>query len=118
MVHVIVIDETGEITGTAGTVLEKFVDYQAPDAKDDLNQSNYYKNVINDRSEWIWWSDHPTAWTKLELRPGHLLVELEYGVMVPQMVTTDSSLGSGVDGSPAASDVQQEDIYCLLMTNW
>ena len=27
-VHVIVIDEDGAITGTAGTVLEKFVDYQ------------------------------------------------------------------------------------------
>ena len=38
MVHVIVVDETGEITGTAGTVLEKFAGLsKASDAKDDLN---------------------------------------------------------------------------------
>ena len=66
MVHVIVVDEDGGITGTAGTVLEKFAGLsKASDAKDDLNQTNYYKNVINDRSEWIYWMDHPVSYTHL-----------------------------------------------------
>ena len=47
MVHVIVIDESGAISGTAGTILEKFAGLsKASDAKDDLNQTNYYKQII------------------------------------------------------------------------
>lgn len=54
-VHVIVIDEDGLFTGTPGTVLEKF-EYvsQALDALSADGSSNYLKNVINDRSKYIW----------------------------------------------------------------
>jgi phage tail sheath protein FI len=52
--HVIVIDSLGSITGIANTVLEKFSFVsKASDAKTDDGSSNYYLNVLNDRSEFI-----------------------------------------------------------------
>lgn len=57
--HIIVIDEDGAFTGIAGTVLEKFAGVsKASDSKDDVNQSNYYKDVINNRSKYLWSMDH------------------------------------------------------------
>jgi phage tail sheath protein FI len=57
--HIIVVDRTGYITGTAGTVLEKFAYVsQARDAKKFDGTSNYYKEVINATSNYIWWLDH------------------------------------------------------------
>lgn len=62
--HIIVIDEDGVFTGTPGTVLEKFAFVsKASDAKKSDGTNNYYKNVINSRSEYIWWMDHPTTVT-------------------------------------------------------
>jgi phage tail sheath protein FI len=62
--HIIVIDEDGGISGTAGTVLERFAFVsKASDAKKPDGTNNFYKNVINTNSEWVWWMDHPTAGT-------------------------------------------------------
>lgn len=60
--HIVVIDEDGEISGTPGTILEKFANVsQALDALDLDGQTNYYKNVINNQSRYIYWLDHPNA---------------------------------------------------------
>ena len=57
--HIIVIDVGGKITGVPGTVLEKFAYLsKASDAKNDDGSSNYYVNVINDRSEFIYVMHH------------------------------------------------------------
>jgi len=57
--HIIVVDDKGTITGTAGTVLEKFPYVsKASDAKNDDGSSNYYVNVINDKSEFIYILNH------------------------------------------------------------
>jgi hypothetical protein len=62
--HIIVIDEDGAISGTQGTILEKFAFVsKASDAKKPDGTNNYYKNVLNSRSEYIWWMDHPTGGT-------------------------------------------------------
>lgn len=62
--HIIVIDEDGAFSGTQGTILEKFAFVsKASDAKKSDGTNNYYKNVLNARSEYIWWMDHPTAVT-------------------------------------------------------
>jgi len=60
--HVIVIDEDGLISGTQGTILEKypFVS-KGSDSKDDSGNSNYYKNVIAGQSKYVHWMDHPIA---------------------------------------------------------
>ena len=60
-VHVVVVDEDGLWSGTAGTVLEKYAFVsKASDAKDDSGNSNYYKDVVNRQSQYIWWLSHPT----------------------------------------------------------
>ena len=62
--HIIVIDEDGQFTGVAGTILEKFAYVsKAGDAKASDGSNNYYKHVINTRSRYLWWMDHPTDGT-------------------------------------------------------
>ena len=60
--HIIVIDEDGLWTGTAGTVLEKFPYVsKASDAKKADGSTAYYKEVVNNTSKYIWWMDHTAA---------------------------------------------------------
>jgi len=62
--HVVVVDRTGIITGTANTVLEKYSNVsKAGNAKAENGGSNYYKTVINDLSQWVRWTDHDGAGT-------------------------------------------------------
>lgn len=63
-VHVIVIDEDGLWTGTPGTVLEKY-EYlsKASDSKTSNGSTNYYKNVVNSDSKYVYWMDHATEGT-------------------------------------------------------
>lgn len=61
-IHVVVVDEDGLFTGTPGKVLETFPFLsQASDAKLADGSSNYYKDVINARSRYIWFGDHDDA---------------------------------------------------------
>ena len=58
--HVAVVDELGLFTGTQNTVLERFSFVsKASDAKRDDGGSNYYVDVINNTSKYIWWLSHP-----------------------------------------------------------
>ena len=57
--HVIILDEDGLWSGTKGTVLERFSFVsKASDAKLPDGTSNYYKNVINEKSKYVWWGTH------------------------------------------------------------
>ena len=61
-VHVIVVDEDGLFSGTRGTVLEKFgFVSKASDAKDDSGNNNYYKQVLENKSSYVYWMSHPTT---------------------------------------------------------
>ena len=60
--HIAVIDEDGLISGTPNQVLETFAFVsQASDAKKTDGTSNFYKDVVNAQSKWIWWADHNTS---------------------------------------------------------
>jgi hypothetical protein len=57
--HIVVIDEDGAISGTAGEVLEVYDSLsKASDAKTPQGDTNYYPDVIYNRSEYIYWMDH------------------------------------------------------------
>jgi phage tail sheath protein FI len=57
--HIIIIDEDGNFTGTANTVLEKFAFVsKASDAISNSGDTNYYKSVINEQSQYSWWLGH------------------------------------------------------------
>ena len=63
-IHVVVIDAEGKFSGVRGQVLERFSNLsKASDAKTDDGSSNYYANVLNDRSKYVWWMAHPDAGT-------------------------------------------------------
>ena len=60
--HIVVVDEDGGISGTAGTILEVFEGLsQASDAKTDNGATNYYVDVIYNQSDFIYWMDHETT---------------------------------------------------------
>lgn len=60
--HIIILDELGLWTGTPGAILEKFAYVsKASDARKDDGTNNYYRNVLNDLSKYVWWMDHPVA---------------------------------------------------------
>ena len=101
--HIIVIDEDGQFTGTAGTILEKFAGVsKASDAKDSVGQSNYYKTVINQRSQYIWWCDKPAAITN---NWGSLAQGVTFTSDHTEAEAT-VSLTLGVNGTTAAGDLQ------------
>ena len=53
--HVAVIDEDGLISGSIGAILETYPKVsRATDAKTSDGASNYFKNVINNRSSYVW----------------------------------------------------------------
>jgi phage tail sheath protein FI len=104
--HVIVIDEDGDISGTAGTVLETFAFMsQGSDAKKEDGTSNYYKDVINTGSSYIRWMDHHTTLT--EAGSAISTVSSMAGLSSASDVeVTGRSLTGGVDDStPNAAEI-------------
>ena len=92
--HVIVIDEDGVFSGTAGTILEKFAFVsKALDAKKYDGTNNFYRDVINSSSKYIWWMRNTsnvtgtTAW-------GTVAAGASFKSLVGAMQT---SLAGGVD---------------------
>lgn len=59
--HIAVIDRDGTISGTRLSILERypFVS-KSSDAKNSDGSSNYYKEVINSKSEYVRWLSHPS----------------------------------------------------------
>jgi hypothetical protein len=52
--HVVVVDDTGAVTGTAGNILEKYTNLsKALDAKISPSEANYYKDIIANNSQYI-----------------------------------------------------------------
>tara|TARA_B100000287_G_scaffold196166_1_gene185326 strand:- start:2762 stop:4477 length:1716 start_codon:yes stop_codon:yes gene_type:complete len=103
--HIAVIDEDGAISGTPNQVLETFAYVSmGSDAKKSDGTSNYYKDVINNNSDYIWWADHPTALTDA----GETIAsQTANSAMTGSTSAIDSSLGGGTDGNvPVVGDLQ------------
>jgi len=55
-VHIVVVDEKGKFTGIPGSILEKYAFLsKASDSKSLDNEPNYYGNVINNVSQYLWY---------------------------------------------------------------
>lgn len=62
--HIVVIDKLGEITGTVGTVLERYPFVSiASDAKNTDGSSNYAIDVVNNKSDYIWMVEFDSDYT-------------------------------------------------------
>jgi phage tail sheath protein FI len=96
--HIIVIDATGKISGTANTILEKWgYVSKASDAKNSDGSSNYYRDVINNKSKYLWWGGHLASnWGTAATGA------VTYTNMVAALTAT---LSGGVDSSPSAGQI-------------
>ena len=110
-IHVVVIDEDGAISGTKGTVLEShgFMS-KASDAHDSVGNSNYYRDIIEKNSKWIYWSGHSTAMlaSVAEHRTMATAVGTAFGVpALPEL----SSLSGGATGRANPTVSQKTDAW-------
>ena len=61
-IHIVVVDEDGGITGTKGDVLETYdAVSKGSDAKTPQGDTNYYPDVIYNKSNYIYWMDHNSS---------------------------------------------------------
>ena len=57
-IHVVVVDEDGDVTGANNTVLETYSGSVAAGAKGEDGQSIFYKDLVNRKSKYLRWMDH------------------------------------------------------------
>lgn len=100
--HIIIVDEDGKFTGTSNTVLEKFgYVSKAVDAKTDDGSSNYYVNVINDRSRYVYVIN----------KPNEPAANMNWGSAASNTTfkqdnnSYTSSLAGGVDAAPTDGNI-------------
>lgn len=100
--HVVVVDKNGVISGSANTVLETFgYVSKASDAKTEAGGGNYYRDVVNRQSAYVWWMDHPSAGANW----GSAASAVTFDIIALLQV---SSLAGGVDSASVADgDLQR-----------
>ena len=103
--HIVVIDEDGQWTGQSDSVLETFAFVsQASDAKSPQGTSNYYKDVINGNSNYIWWGSHPSLLTNAGASTSTLAGGYLDGITAALI---EESLADGTDdNTPTVGEIQ------------
>ena len=57
--HILVVDIDGKVTGTTGALLERYIGLsKASNAKTSVGETNYYVDVLKQRSQYIYWGEH------------------------------------------------------------
>ena len=107
-VHIIVIDRLGAWTGVIGGIIEKFAyASKAGDARRSDGTNNFYRDVVNTNSKFIWWMDHPTAGTNW----GDSSQSTVYASLSAPIA---SELDGGVD-SMNATDSDLQEAYSIFI---
>ena len=110
--HIIVIDEDGDITGTPGTILEKFERVsKASDAVTASGDNNFYVDVLYRQSNYIYWMDYPagaTDWGTAAAGAG------AYATPTGDGIATASLTGGAPATNVAPTNAQLADGYDLL----
>ena len=92
-IHIVVVDEDGGISGKPGTIIETFSNLsKASDAKTPQGDDNYYPNVIYNKSQYIYWTDHNSSGTNW----GSTSASTTFTAVT---TPTNESLSAGSDGS-------------------
>jgi hypothetical protein len=95
--HIVVVDEDGGITGTQGEVLETYgAVSKASDAKTPQGDTNYYPDVIYNKSNYIYWMDHNASGSNW----GSAAASTTFTAVT---TVSNVSLQSGSDGSAATT---------------
>lgn len=95
--HIAIVDEDGQWTGTQNQVIERFEAVSfASDAQNEDGTTNYYKNVINQQSAYMWWVAHNAS----NSNAGSAALGTTFaGGTLPQT----NSFVTGADGSAASA---------------
>jgi phage tail sheath protein FI len=100
--HIVVVDEEGSWTGVAGTVLEVFQGVsQARDARKDDGASNYYVDVLNRESKYIWFGSHDITLDEA----GDTVAEAGAGGFTSSGIALEYLLEGGSNGTSATPTV-------------
>jgi hypothetical protein len=100
--HIVVLDEDGKITGTAGTVLETYGFVSAASDAIINGESNYYKQVVFNKSKYVYSMgpvDYATTSGTWDGPASNRTFARPNGIIT-------STLGSGVDASPSSANIQ------------
>jgi len=121
--HIAIIDEGGLFSGSKGTLLEKYEFVSKfSDAKNEDGSSNYYKQVVNDKSQYIYvlqhdplmigWGGNSSDYLDFDSTTGVATHKAEGGVtraeeiMLTSVIQTFYSLAHGTDGTVSAADME------------
>jgi phage tail sheath protein FI len=119
-IHVVVVDEGGEISGIRGTILERFAFMsKAADAKTADGASAYYVNRINKESAYIRWTDHLPAglnWGNDAENTAFTVVNQPYSVRLQGGTDANSSVDSAkIIGYDLFANADTVDVSLLML---
>ncbi len=99
-VHIVVVDTNGVFSGSANSVIEKYAFVsKASDALTTDGSTNYYVNVLNQRSRYIWWLSHP------ELANNNWGSVAANTTFVNLATVSTNTLVNGADGTISTGDI-------------
>ena len=97
--HLVVIDEDGQFTGTSGTVLERFPNLSIlKDAKNSEGQNVFAREVINQKSQYIYMVNADKGFKALGFG-NNTVADTDYKLPLASVVARSSSLTQGGDGT-------------------
>ncbi|NDG29657.1 hypothetical protein EB118_06135 [bacterium] len=97
--HIVVVDQDGDISGTLGFVLEKYEGVsKGSNGRSPDGGTNYYKDVINSRSQYIWWAGHDNSNTNPDSATNWGSSLINAGAFGRNSNTINFSLSGGADG--------------------
>lgn len=104
--HIVVVDEDGLVSGAKGTILERFAAVsKASDGRTSDGSTNYYKDVVNNRSKYVRWLEHDdmgTNWGATLLSSAGASTVYAESKSRPGTY----SFAGGLDGAPTSGNKQ------------
>lgn len=104
--HIVVIDTKANFSSSSNTIVEKYAFVsKASDAKNADGSTNYYVDVLQNRSKYVLVLSHPAQsnnWGSVSTTP---FAEVAVAAATPATYT--ATLASGADGTVAAGDIIQ-----------
>jgi len=117
--HIVVVDNDGLFTGTPGTILETYKGLsRATDAKSNDNTSLYYKTIINENSDYIWWANDRSGAvsnTALNLVSSSVTAPGNFNLVFGFDGQSESNTNLSVIGSAYDMFVSKEDVDISLV---
>ena len=100
-IHMVVIDDQGAFSGTKGTILETYPYLSvAKNAKGEAGISNFAKDVINQKSQYIWMANFDSNYSNAYTH-----------VNTANILQPDVSAGSNITSQVAGTDADSGDVF-------